>query len=144
MPHFDHTGPEGTGSRTGRGMGQCMNRGGKGRMAMQGGMGNPAETAQMPEQGTAQDMGQNMGQNMRQNMGQETGQDMGQGRCCRHGQRHGSMKGSCAMRGAEAGRGMGQGRNGAMRQQCRCGAGQPQTGTAPSAEAGSDGAENNS
>ena len=125
MHDFNRMGPKGMGQRSRRGMGN---------------MTNTKEQAQRAEPG----MGQNMGQNMRQNMGQETGQDMGQGRCCRHGQRHGSMNDSCAMRGAEAGRGMGQGRNGAMRQQCRYGAGQPQTGTAPSAEAGSDGAENNS
>ena len=141
MPHFDHTGPEGTGSRTGRGMGQCMNRGGKGRMAMQGGMGNPAETVQMPEQGTAQDMGQNMGQNMIQ------------GRCCRHGQRQNNRMRNCGMNaqgagmGRGMGRGMGMGRGQGMQKGQGMGRGmvanQPETcGTPPAA--GSDGTENNS
>ena len=127
MPHFDHTGPEGTGSRTGRGMGQCMNRGGKGRMAVQGSRGNPAETAQMPEQATAQDMGQNMGQNMIQ------------GRCCRHGQRQNNRMRNCGMnaQGAGTGRGMGRGmgRSMATNQPGSC-------GTPPAA--GSDGTDNNS
>ena len=136
MPHFDHTGPEGTGSRTGRGMGQCMNRGGKGRMAVQGSRGNPAETAQMPEQGTAQDMGQNMGQNMIQ------------GRCCRHGQRQNNRMRNCGMndQGAGTGREMGRGMCQNMRQGQGMGrsmaTNQPEScGTPPAT--GSDGTDNN-
>ena len=131
MLHFDHTGPEGTDSRTGRGMGQCMNRGGKGRMAVQDGRGNPAETAQMPEQAT--------------------GQNMIQGRCCRHGQRQNNRMRNCGMnnQGAGMGRGRGQGMGQGQSMQKGQGMGrgmvanQPETcGTPPAA--GSDGTENNS
>ena len=129
MPNFDHTGPEGMGSRTGRGMGQCMNRGGKGRMAMQGGMGNSAETVQMPEQGADQNMSPDMGQNM--------GQNMIQGRCCRHGQRQNNRMRNCGMNAQGAGMGRGQGMGRGMV------ANQPETcGTPPAA--GSDVTENNS
>ena len=129
MPNFDHTGPEGMGSRTGRGMGQCMNRGGKGRMAMQGGMGNSAETVQMPEQGADQNMSPDMGQNM--------GQNMIQGRCCRHGQRQNNRMRNCGMNAQGAGMGRGQGMGRGMV------ANQPETcGTPPAA--GSDGTGNNS
>ena len=141
MSNFDHTGPEGMGSRTGRGMGQCMNRGGKGRMAMQGGMGNSAETVQMPEQGTDQNMSPDMGQNMIQ------------GRCCRHGQRQNNRMRNCGMNaqgagmGRGMGRGMGMGRGQGMQKGQGMGRGmvanQPETcGTPPAA--GSDGTENNS
>ena len=136
MPNFDHTGPEGMGSRTGRGRGQCMNRGGKGRMAVQDGRGNPAETAQMPEQATAQDMGQNMGQNMIQ------------GRCCRHGQRQNNRMRNCGMnaQGAGTGREMGRGMGQNMRQGQGMGrsiaTNQPEScGTPPAT--GSDGTDNN-
>ena len=123
MPNFDHTGPEGMGSRTGRGMGQCMNRGGKGRMAMQGGMGNSAETAQMPEQAT--------------------GQNMIQGRCCRHGQRQNNRMRNCGMNAQGAGMGRGQGMQKGQGMGRGMVANQPETcGTPPAA--GSDGTENNS
>ena len=72
MPRFDHTGPEGKGSRTGRGMGKC----GKAANAAGRGM------------GATPDAGQTAGQGMdaSQNMGRGMGQGTGQGRCCRHGQ----------------------------------------------------------
>ncbi|WP_374279706.1 DUF5320 domain-containing protein [Desulfovibrio sp.] len=135
MPHFDHTGPEGMGSRTGRGRGQCMNRGGKGRMAVQGSRGNPAETAQMPEQAT--------------------GQNMIQGRCCRHGQGQNNRMRNCGMNdqgagtGREMGRGMGQNMRQGQGMQKAQGMGrsmatnQPEScGTVPTT--GSDGTDNNS
>ena len=123
MPNFDHTGPEGTGSRTGRGRGQCMNRGGKGRMAVQDGRGNPAETAQMPEQAT--------------------GQNMIQGRCCRHGQRQNNRMRNCGMNNQGAGTGRGQGTQKGQGMGRGMVAKQPETcGTPPAA--GSDGTENNS
>ena len=135
MPNFDHTGPEGMGSRTGRGMGQCMNRGGKGRMAMQGGMGNSAETVQMPEQGTGQNMSPDMGQNM--------GQNMIQGRCCRHGQRQNNRMRNCGMNNQGAGTGRGQGTQKGQGMGRGMVAKQPETcGTPPAA--GSDGTGNNS
>ena len=135
MSNFDHTGPEGMGSRTGRGMGQCMNRGGKGRMAMQGGMGNSAETVQMPEQGTGQNMSPDMGQNM--------GQNMIQGRCCRHGQRQNNRMRNCGMNNQGAGTGRGQGTQKGQGMGRGMVAKQPETcGTPPAA--GSDGTENNS
>ena len=137
MSNFDHTGPEGMGSRTGRGMGQCMNRGGKGRMAMQGGMGNSAETVQMPEQGTGQNMSPDMGQNMIQ------------GRCCRHGQGQNNRMRNCGMndQGAGTGREMGRGMGQNMRQGQGMGrsmaTNQPEScGTPPAT--GSDGTDNNS
>ena len=101
MPRFDHTGPEGKGSRTGRGMGKC---------------GKAANAA-----GCGMDASQNMGRGM--------GQGTGQGRCCRHGQRHGNRGGNCAMNGQEAGmgrgegRGMGRGMQGPVGQAESCGAG---------------------
>ena len=116
MPNFDHTGPEGMGSRSGRGMGQCMNRGSKARLAAQGGMGNTADPAQTPAPG----MGQNMGP------------DAGQGRCCRHGQRQNNRSRNC---------GMGQG----MRQGMRQGMEKNMAPASPAAScppAGSDGADN--
>ena len=48
MPQFDHTGPNGMGARTGRGMGKC---GGAGRKAAQTGA-----AIITPEQETAQGM----------------------------------------------------------------------------------------
>ena len=135
MPNFDHTGPEGMGSRTGRGRGQCMNRGGKGRMAVQDGRGNPAETAQMPEQGTGQNMSPDMGQNM--------GQNMIQGRCCRHGQRQNNRMRNCGMNNQGAGTGRGQGTQKGQGMGRGMVAKQPETcGTPPAA--GSDGTDNNS
>ena len=77
MPRFDHTGPEGNGSRTGRGMGRC---GGKAANAAGRGMGA------MPDAGQTADQGMDASQNM----------GMGQGRCCRHGQRHDNRGGNCA------------------------------------------------
>ena len=139
MPNFDHSGPEGMGSRSGRGMGQCMNRGGKGRMAMQGGMGNTADPAQTPAPGK----GQNMGQNMRQNMSQNMGPDAGQGRCCRHGQRQNNRNRNCGMKAQGAGMGRGQGMQKGQGMGRGMVANQPETcGTPPAA--GSDGADNNS
>ena len=132
MPNFDHTGPEGKGSRTGRGMGHCMNRGANKRNAAQRGMDNTAEAAQAAEPGMGGAMGQNMGQNM------------GQGRCCRHGQRQNNRARTCGMNtqgagmGQKMGRGMGQGK-----QQGACATNQPEScGTGPAM--GSDGADNNS
>lgn len=84
MPDLDHTGPNGMGSRSGRGRGNC--RGGT-RAGSQLGMSSAADT----EQGSEPGMGQGMGQNM------------GQGRCCRHGQRHNSMTRNCAVNGEKAG-----------------------------------------
>ena len=114
MPNFDHTGPTGKGSRSGRGMGQCMNRGG-------GNMRNAPETdaANNTENGQAAGMGAGMG--------------AGQGRCCRHGQRHNNRARNCGMNGDGAG--MGKGRGMAANQTDSCG-----TGSAP----GSDGTDNNS
>ena len=136
MPNFDHTGPEGLGSRSGRGMGQCMNRGSKARLAAQGSMGNTADPAQTPAPG----MGQNMGQSMSQNMWP----DAGQGRCCRHGHQH-NRGGNCAAnnQGACQGMGRGQGRGrGRGMQQGNGPAGQAEScGAGPAA--GSDAAVNN-
>ena len=128
MPNFDHTGPEGMGSRSGRGMGQCMNRGSKARLAAQGGMGNTADPAQTPAPG----MGQNMSQNM--------SPDAGQGRCCRHGQRQNNRNRNCGM-GQNMGQGMrrGQGNGQGMEKNVA-----PASPAASCQPAGSDGADNNS
>ena len=127
MPNFDHSGPEGMGSRSGRGMGQCMNRGSKARLAAQGGMGNTADPAQTPAPG----MGQNMGP------------DAGQGRCCRHGQRQNNRNRNCGMNAQGAGMGRGQGMQKGQGMGRGMVANQPETcGTPPAA--GSDGADNNS
>ena len=136
MPRFDHTGPEGNGSRTGRGMGRC---GGKAANAAGRGMGAMPDAGQTADQGM--DASQNMGQG--QNMG------MGQGRRCRHGQRHDNRGGNCAANSQEAcqGTGRGQGRGpGRARirgmQQGNGSAGQAEScGAGPAA--GSDAAGNN-
>ena len=58
MPRFDHTGPEGKGSRTGRGMGKC----GKAANAAGRGMGATPDAGQTAGQGM--DASQNMGRGM--------------------------------------------------------------------------------
>ena len=50
MPQFDHTGPEGMGPRTGRGMGKC---GGNARKGAQNGAAAPAAGAAKPAAGAA-------------------------------------------------------------------------------------------
>ena len=82
MPNFDHTGPQGMGSRTGRGAGNCRGIMGRGKgNAAERGMAAADDLAQATEPG----MGQGMGQNN------------GQGRCCRHGQRHNNRARHCGM-----------------------------------------------
>ena len=99
MPNFDHTGPQGMGSRTGRGAGNCRGIMGRGKgNAAERGMAAADDLAQATEPG----MGQGMGQNN------------GQGRCCRHGQRHNNRARNCAMNGKQGG--MGQGMGSGMRQ----------------------------
>lgn len=127
MPNFDHTGPQGMGSRSGRSMGQCMNRGG-------GNMRNASEAdaANNTENWQAAGMGADMG--------------AGQGRCCRHGQRNNNRARNCAMNGQQGG--MGQGMGSGMRQGKGMGRGMAPanqtdscgTGSAP----GSDCTDNNS
>ena len=130
MPNFDHTGPTGKGSRSGRGMGQCMNRGGANmRKAPE------TDAANTPENWQAAGMGAGMG----------AGMCASQGRCCRHGQRHNNRARNCGMNGDGAGMGKGMGRG--MRQGNGMGRGMAAnqtdscgTGSAP----GSDGTDNNS
>ena len=120
MPNFDHTGPQGMGSRTGRGAGNCRGIMGRGKgNAAERGMAAADDLAQATEPG----MGQGMGQNN------------GQGRCCRHGQRHNNRVRNCGINGDGAGMGKGMGRGMAANQTDSCG-----TGSAP----GSDGTDNNS
>lgn len=119
MPHLNHTGPEGEGSRTGRGRGMCGGRpvNGADRWA-----GNPV------------------------NDGMEQAQGMG--RCCRHGHGRNSRARNGAMNGQNMGQGKGRGQcmaqsmrpnmqqgKGSGSQADRCGA---------SSAASSDGTDNNS
>ena len=80
MPHRNHTGPEGEGSRTGRGMGMC---GGKATTAAAYGEGNAT--------------------------GDSPAQAPGMGRCCRHGQGRNTRGHNGAMNGQGMDRDMGQG-----------------------------------
>ena len=129
MPNFDHTGPQGMGSRSGRGMGQCMNR----SNAAERGMGAADDLAQTSEPGFAQGMGQGNGQGM--------GRGNGQGRCCRNGQRQNNRARNRGMNGQQGG--MGQGMGSGMRQGKGMGRGMAPTNQANSSE-GSDGTDNNS
>ena len=126
MPNFNHTGPQGMGSRSGRGMGQCMNRGN----AAERGMGAADDLAQASEPAFVQDMGQGMGQ----------------GRCCRNGQRQNNRARNRGMNGQQGG--MGQGMGSGMRQGQGMGRGMTPTNQADSRGAstaeGSDGTDNNS
>ena len=133
MPNFDRTGPQGMGSRTGRGAGNCRGIMGRGKgNAAERGMAAADDLAQATEPG----MGQGMGQNN------------GQGRCCRHGQRHNNRARNCGMNGQQANMGPGM----RKRQGSGCGMGQGKgMGSANQADssgaalaAGSDGACNNS
>ncbi len=134
MPNFNHTGPQGMGSRSGRAMGQCMNRGN----AAERGMGAADDLAQASEPGFVQDMGQGMGQGN------------GQGRCCRNGQRQNNRARNRGMNGQQGGmgQGMGQGMGSGMRQGKGMGRGMAPTNQANSCGAGtaegSDGTGNNS
>ena len=126
MPNFNHTGPQGMGSRSGRGMGQCMNRGN----AAERGMGAADDLAQASEPAFVQDMGQGMGQ----------------GRCCRNGQRQNNRARNRGMNGQQGG--MGQDMGSGMRLGKGMGRGmapanQADSGGAGTAE-GSDGTGNNS
>ena len=89
MPQFDHTGPNGMGARTGRGMGKC---GGAGRKAAQTGA-----AIITPEQETAQ--------------GMAPAWAGGDGACRAYGQD--AAPGCCGRRG-RGGQGNGGGRNRAM------------------------------
>ena len=123
MPDFDHTGPEGNGSRTGRGRGMCGGRpvNGAGRWA-----GNPVSE------------------------GREQAQGMG--RCCRHGQGRNNRARNGAMNGQNMGQGMGQGkgRGQCMAQNMRAdmqqgkGSGSQADCRGASPAASSDGTDNNS
>ncbi|MFC4677546.1 DUF5320 domain-containing protein [Desulfovibrio legallii] len=81
MPGRDHTGPEGKGSRTGRGLGNC---------------------------GTAARSNEDMVQDREQGMDQP--QTMGLGLAHRYGQRRGLCMGNGQGQGRGKGRGQGQGR----------------------------------
>lgn len=92
MPNFDHTGPQGMGSRTGRGAGNCRGMG----QGMARGKGNARNTAERG-MGTADDLAQASEPGMGQGMGQSMAQSNREGRCCRHGQRHSNRARHCGM-----------------------------------------------
>ncbi|QCC86597.1 hypothetical protein DDIC_12060 [Desulfovibrio desulfuricans] len=96
MPNFDHTGPNGEGSRSGRGMGKC---GGAGRKAAQTGA-----TITTSEQETAQGMAPAWGGG--DGACRTYGQDAAPGCCGRRGQGNGGGR-NRAMNRMRAGNGAG-------------------------------------
>lgn len=82
MPQKDGTGPQGNGSRTGRGLGNCLNRIGR-LFGKRNGTGRQLsnENGQDPNsRGNGQGQGQGRGQRQGQGQGQGRGQGQGPGR----------------------------------------------------------------
>ena len=74
MPREDKTGPQGQGSRTGKGQGRCNPKGGTPVAPGQGGMGSGRG------QGAGQSQGAGQGQGKGRGSGRGSGRNSGQGR----------------------------------------------------------------